>query len=431
MNIHKRFIKKLLIATVSLLLIGTVTAVLFLQTNYGKELTLKGRQYVHINLHKNWGVRLKILQSVDFLLNLIPKPSLIPYDRAASGVGFDKNKTIDQHSIKAMSLLASHFYSVQSAEELRTAMLKAQKGDVILLAPGQYSILKRLEVRHHGTRQQPIRLLSSVPGSSVLKIQNTEGIYLNKNNWRIENIVFKGDCGEQRYCEHAIHMYGNADHTQLINNQFINFNAALKANGNYRNTPATFADNVLVQYNDFYNQSYRKTRSPATPIDVVGGNSWRVDNNFIADFARKSTGKISVTYGGFMKGGGSGGVFSNNVVNCAWHLPYQSNLDVRVGLSFGNGGTQKQFCQNNDCHYEHSGGKIVNNLVLNCINDVSIYLNKAAATDITGNTLLNSMGIDARFKQTSAKINNNKIQGRIKARDEAFLSERNNVIITE
>ncbi|GAB2691606.1 chondroitinase-B domain-containing protein [Aliiglaciecola aliphaticivorans] len=427
MNIITLDVRKYVIATISLVFIGTVAAILLLQTDYGKELTIKGRQYVQINLHKNWGVRLKILQSVDLLLNLIPKPSLLPYDKAGSAVGFDNNKAIDSHSIKAMSLLASHFYPVQNVEELRAAMLKAQKGDVILLAPGQYSIPKRLEVRHHGTSNKPIRLLSRVPGSSILNIRNTEGIYLDKSNWQIENIVFKGACREQRYCEHAIHMYGNADQTKLINNQFIDFNAALKANGNYQHSPATFADNVLVQQNDFYNQSIRNTATPATPIDIVGGNNWLIDNNFIADFARKSTGNISVTYGGFMKGGGSGGVFSNNVVNCAWHLPYQSSIDVRVGLSFGDGGTQQQFCQNTDCFYEHSKGKIKNNLVLNCINDVSIYLNKATETEISGNTLLNSLGIDARYKQTSVKINNNRLEGRIKARENAFISERDNV----
>lgn len=429
MKSNKRGMKKLAIAAFTGIFLASSAAVIFMQTDYAKELTIKGRQYVQINLHKNWGIRLNLLKGLDLLLGLTLNSELIPFDKAASGVGFDKTKIIDSHSINAMSLQASHFHPVQNTKELRSAMLKAQQGDVILLAPGQYSVLKRLEVRHHGTKKQPIRMISSVPGSSVLKIQNTEGIYLNKSNWHIENIVFNGDCGEQRYCEHAIHIYGNADNTQLINNLFVDFNAALKSNGNYQQTPATFADNVLVQYNDFYNQSVRETTTPATPIDVVGGNNWLVDNNFIADFTRQSTGKISVTYGGFMKGGGSEGVFSNNVVNCAWHLPYQSSLDVRVGLSFGDGGTQQQFCQNNDCYYEHSGGVIKNNLVLNCINDVSIYLNKASETEISGNTLLNSTGIDARFKQTSVKINNNRIEGRIKARENAFISARDNDMV--
>ncbi|WP_342807227.1 chondroitinase-B domain-containing protein [Alteromonas sp. M12] len=429
MKFNKAGVKKLAIACAFFVFIASAVVLIFLQTDYAKELTIKGRQYVQINLHKNWGIRLTLLKSADLFLKLIPQPSLIPFDKEASGVGVDHNKIIDSHSIKALSLLASNFYPVQNVEELRSAMLKARKGDVILLYPGHYSILKRLEVRHHGSQDSPIRLLSSVPGTSILEIKNTEGIYLNKSNWRIENLTFQGACGQQRYCEHAIHMYGNADQTQLINNQFIDFNAALKANGNYQQSPAVFADNVLVQHNDFYNQTLRKTDTPATPIDVVGGNNWLVDNNFIADFARQLSGRVSVTYGGFMKGGGSGGVFSNNVVNCAWHLPYQSSLDVRVGLSFGDGGTQDQFCQNTDCEYEHFAGKIKNNLVLNCINDVSIYLNKAADTEISGNTILNSVGIDARYKQTSVKIFDNRLNGRINARDNAFISQRDNVMV--
>ncbi|GAC12865.1 right-handed parallel beta-helix repeat-containing protein [Aliiglaciecola lipolytica] len=429
MKIQKASFKKL--ASYSLIVVGLtlVIGTIFLQSNLGKELTIKGRQYVQLNLHQNWGVKLALLECADFLLTLLPQQQILPFDRDKSDAGFDRAKIIDSHSIKAISLVAPKLYQVSSEVGLRKAMLSAHAGDVILLAPGNYFVPKRLEVRHNGTLDRPIRIVASSPGNSVLHIQNTEGIYLDKANWHIENIVFKGACKQQRYCEHAIHLYGNADNTQIINNQFIDFNAAVKANGNYQHKPAWFADNVTITNNDFFNHSYRNTMTPATPIDVVGGNNWLIDKNFIADFARTLTGKISVTYGGFLKGGGANGVFSNNVINCAWRLPYQSSLDVRVGLSFGNGGTQGEFCQSQHCEYEHTGGKIKDNLVLNCINDVSIYLNKAAASEITGNRLLNSLGIDARFKQTSVNINHNIVDGRIKARDNAFISQRDNDMV--
>ncbi|WJG08471.1 chondroitinase-B domain-containing protein [Aliiglaciecola sp. LCG003] len=391
----------------------------------GKELTIKAKQYVQINLKKNWGIRASVLRLMDATLELLPPAALIPYQKDEVSVGF----TPQSADFELSSLKAQKVHLVSNEKQLYQAAMQAKPGSVILIDEGEYRLTKRLSFRHNGTESKPIKLIGKTPQSVIFKVAVSEGLYLDKAFWQVKNIIFRGDCSSHSICEHAIHIYGDADGSVILNNQFINFNAAIKANGNYNSQPAKFADQVIIKHNDFYNESVRQTTTPASPIDVVGGDNWLVDSNFIADFTRKVDARISVTYGAFFKGGGQHGVMTNNVVNCAWRIPYQSSLDVRVGLSLGNGGTEKAFCQTSGCPYEHNNGKIMDNLIVNCRNDVSIYLNKAAATTIRGNAMFNSLGIDARFEQTSVVIDGNELDGRIRARDGAFVRIKDNRLL--
>ncbi|GAA0857974.1 chondroitinase-B domain-containing protein [Aliiglaciecola litoralis] len=416
----KWWIAALLIITISLWLVLRYTV-------SGQYLTLKAKQYVELNVPKNTGFRQHGLKWVQSVLASFPTSQLLHYDRSKLNIGFQSHVEDKQ----ANSANSTHQYLVSNVKQLQTTLYNAQPGDLIWLAPGDYQVTKRLSLGASGTQHDPIVLSAKISGSVRLLIDTSEGLYLDKSYWHIRNLIFNGVCQSDARCEHAIHVYGDADHIVIQNNQFIDFNAAIKANGNYANKVNTFADHVNITKNDFYNTKLRQTTTPSSPIDVVGGNNWVVSKNYIADFARVATGKMSVTYGAFMKGGGNDGLFEENVVNCASALAYQSHLDVRIGLSFGDGGTEKAFCQSHQCDTEHNGGKIRNNVILNCVNDVSIYLNKAAGTVISGNTLLNSQGIDARFPQTSVSVVDNYYQGRIQARDGAFISERNNQRIEE
>ncbi len=390
----------------------------------GQQFAIKAHQYIEQNKPQNTGLHRYLLHTIELVLSAVPSPSLIEYDTQYLDVGFSPSRLVDESDMSF-----ARQFTVGDEQQLSKAMKRATAGDIVKILPGEYKIDKRLTLGNSGIQNNPIRVIASTAGRVVFNVSTTEGIYINKAFWHFEGIKFQGVCIEHRRCEHAVHLYGDADHVSIINNQFINFNAAIKSNGNYQSTPAKFPDYVTVSYNDIYNTSVRQTRSPSSPVDIVGGNNWRIENNFIADFARKVVRRTSVTYGAFLKGGGTDGVFKSNLVNCSWKLPYQSHLDVRVGLSLGNGGTESAYCQSNQCEFEHNNGKIIDNVVLNCLNDVSIYLNKAAATQIQGNTLLNSLGIDARFKQTSVSILNNTIQGRVLARDGAFISERDNVMV--
>jgi nitrous oxidase accessory protein NosD len=406
--------------------IFTFTIMLFSLVIYGLnssvfiyELGLKANKYVALNVDQNWGVREKLLKTARYIFQFAPHPNTVEYPKIDTEVGIQH---ASPHRQQALTL-TEHVVQVDNAAQLVAQFSSAKAGDTIVIEPGNYLLKdKRFKLKNAGTSSQKITLMAETFGTVTLQLDSLEGLYLAQPYWSIHNLILAGICKSDSNCEHAIHLTGDADNVEISNNRFINFNAHIKSNGVRKNFP----DNVMVSGNDFYNEWPRNTKNPVTPIDVVGGNDWLISNNFIADFAIKKHDKFTVSYGAFLKGSGQRGRISGNVVNCAWHIPHQSFKDIRIGLSLGGGGTGGAFCQQTGCDYEHNKGVIENNRILNCQNDVSIYLNKASGSEVKGNIILNSLGIDARFSSTSAIIENNQYQGRIKARDGARVSEINN-----
>src|SRR3546814_1462175 len=93
-------------------------------------------------------------------------------------------------------------------------------------------------------------------------------------------------------------------------------------------------------------------------------------------------------------------------------IPYTTLFrSIRIGFSFGGGGTAQRFCRNNSCTNEHYDGVARSNVIMDCPNDVGIYLNKSKGTLIHNNALINTRGIDVRFAGTSALIVNTVIDG--------------------
>src|SRR3546814_13721820 len=86
------------------------------------------------------------------------------------------------------------------------------------------------------------------------------------------------------------------------------------------------------------------------------------------------------------------------------------------------------FCRNNSCTNEHYDGVARSNVIMDCPNDVGIYLNKSKGTLIHNNALINTRGIDVRFAGTSALIVNNVIDGRILARSGGQYSQSNKIV---
>src|SRR3546814_12852056 len=101
-------------------------------------------------------------------------------------------------------------------------------------------------------------------------------------------------------------------------------NAAIKVNG----VAGRYPDGGLIRRNAFINEHPRETERPVAVLDFVSASRWRVQKNFIADFAK--TGDDRTSYGAFFKGAGEGNIFEQNVVRCEWR---HSGLD-RVGFSF-------------------------------------------------------------------------------------------------
>jgi len=111
-------------------------------------------------------------------------------------------------------------------------------------------------------------------------------------------------------------------------------------------------------------------------------------------------------------------------VRCEWG----HSGGARIGFSFGDGGTGRRHCRDRQCQVEHRGGIARSNVIMNCPNDVGIYLYKSADTTIHNNALINTRGIDVEGSVSHADITNNIIDGRILARDGASVSRASNIV---
>ncbi len=290
---------------------------------------------------------------------------------------------------------------ISTTEQLLTAFRQAVPGTKLLLLPGNYEVY-RLETFVGGTAKDPILVEANVPGTVFISATGSEAISIRHPYWIIKDLTIKG----KPHSDHAIHITDNADNVIIKQNVLIDFHSQIKVNG----SNGEFADNGIIENNDIFNTKVRETDQPVTSIDIVGGKNWIVRGNYIADFAKGLDDKTS--YGLFLKGNSFNGLVENNLVICS----KSTTGGVRIGMSFGGGGTAKEYCENQDCNIEHTGGVMQNNIVLNC-SDVGIYLNKARDSFIEHNTLLMTLGIDVRYLESSAVITNNILTGAIRERD--------------
>jgi hypothetical protein len=315
---------------------------------------------------------------------------------------------------------------VSSSTELLNAIKQAMPGDDIVISPGNYYIKQQqIYLKQNGTKARPIRLSSENFDDVIISLDSLEGFVMKGDYWIVENLKITGVCVTDQQCEHAIHIVG-AQQLIIRNNELTNFNSIVKANSTAvsKTGDRKFPDNILFEHNSLYNESSRKTNSSVTLLDVVTGSNWIVRKNFIANNSKH--GSDYVSYALFLKGNGENGLIEQNIIDCEWSLANDNH--TRVGVSLGGGGTGQQYCRGGSCPAEHSNGIIKNNLILNCSQDVGIYLNKARNSQVTHNTLLNSFGIDVRFKESSAIITNNITTSNIRTRNEGSMQLSGNVI---
>ena len=332
----------------------------------------------------------------------------------------------DQRLIKHYQILQSERYTrevyVNTSKELLAAIKAAQPGDDIVIEKGDYYIKSsRIYVTQSGSQHRPIRLRADAYGDVSLELQTFEGFLISGNYWSFENLKINGVCQSHQACEHAFHIAG-AKNIIVRNNEIKNFNSIIKANGSGSLEKRRYPDNILVESNTIYNEQGRETSSSVTLIDVVAGNDWIVRRNFIANNSKQKGDRIS--YAAFLKGNGRDGLLEENIVNCEWTLP--DDETTRVGLSLGGGGTGETFCRGGRCDAEHHDGVVRNNLIVNCSRDVGLYLNRANNSVVTHNTLLNTLGIDVRFPETSAFVSNNLLNGSLRSRNGSTLREADN-----
>lgn len=327
-----------------------------------------------------------------------------------------------QHTQFAHSISKDHY--VRDIEALSRAIDTAVPGDRIVLAPGEYHIRNNIEIRHGGAVDQPITLAAEQLGQVRLLVSSTQGFLVRAPYWVFDNLEIQGVCASDGACEHAYHIVGAGRGTVIRNNRLFDFNSMIKINGEMQSGRRQFPDNGLIESSSLYNRSVRDTDNPVTPIDIVAANGWVIRNSLVADFAKGRGDRTS--YAAFAKGDASGTLFERNVVIC--QLNVYDGRDVRVGLSFGGGGTDRSACRDRRCSYEHSRGVIRNNVIMHCPSDVGIYLNKAHSTEIYNNTLYHTLGIDVRFPESTAVIFNNILSGRIDDRNGGLSIRKSNLI---
>lgn len=318
------------------------------------------------------------------------------------------------------ALAAAESRLVADTAQLHRALQQATAGDVIELRPGEYRLDRRINLRTAGTEAEPIVLRASIPGTAVIQSRRTTAIKLFAPYWEIRDLDFHGDGSGN----HALHIVREADHVRVEGNRFRNFHAAIKANG--EGEPRRFPDHVKIRRNVFVNDAIHTTRWPVVAIDIVGGQGWQIEENFIADIAQGTPGRHGSP--GFVKGGAADAVFDRNLVICEWRHTGQR----RIGLSLGGGGTDPAAMDRRvigDCETcpETVNSRMTNNIILNCPQEPGLYLNRARDALVANNTVFNAYGIQGRFPETRATVVDNLITGTVWARDDAELETASNI----
>lgn len=308
---------------------------------------------------------------------------------------------------------------------LLAAIAGAKPGDAIILAAGTYEVHQnKIACDAAGTADARIVVRAAEPGTAKIRFDALEGFHVRGPFWEFDGLDIEGICANDSDCEHAFHVTGAAESTHIHHCRVHGFNAQIKGNGEPigPNNSFVWPDDVVIEYNELFNEAPRNTSNPVTPIDIVGGQRWILRGNFIHDHAKGGGNNIS--YAAFLKGHSKDGLIERNLVAC--ELLHSGQ--IRLGLSLGGGGTSPDaICEDGACKPEHERGIVRNNLIVNCPADVGIYVNAGKDSKILNNTLYNTTGIDMRFPETTGVVHNNLLTGKIRDRDGALTVKMNNV----
>lgn len=370
--------------------------------------------------HNPWIVRTG--ETVGQTLRYLDRGSGLPATMPAFSVGMQKQPAgspvgKSDAVVRATTTVGRNVMVASTAEAIQ-AIQKALPGDQITFLPGTYRFSgNKINVTEAGTMDAPVVVRASLPGTVILEMDMMVGFAVSAPYWTFENLVVRGVCGNDDHCEHAFHVTGRAHHFTARNNLIEDFNAHFKINGQQGLMP----DAGVLEYNTLKNNHVRNTGNPVAPVDLVAASGWRIRHNLIQDFIKGGGNRIS--HGGFVKGAGSDNHFLQNMVFCEFLL--RGHPGQRVGLSLGGGGTDREFCRDRECQVEQREGSIRANLIAGC-SDVGIYLNRAAASKITQNTLVDTGGIDVRFPESSADVQGNLVDGAIRSRDGGVIDDMDN-----
>lgn len=310
---------------------------------------------------------------------------------------------------------------VTTSAELARAVATARAGETILLADGTYDVASKIAASTRAPADAPIVVRAEHKWRASIRSSGVIAFEVTGSNWEFRDLDIRGVCAADDTCEHAFHVVAARD-IRLIGNRLVDFNAALKVNAIGR----TMAEGGLVENNVVFDTHPRHTGATVAALNIDAANDWIIRGNVIYDFHKDRGDQVS--YGAYVKGGARKPIFERNLILCSRH---DEDGGIRVGLSFGGGGTGGQFCSPGwdakvPCDPEVTGGIMRNNIVANC-SDVGIYLNRAKDTSLLFNTLIRTHGIDVRFPSSSATVHGNLLAGRIHARDGGHFTATDNM----
>ena len=335
-------------------------------------------------------------------------------DRGEAGAVLPEGLRIGAQAegVGAEAAAAGREIMVDSVEQLGAAVAAAQPGDVLTMLPGHYRLTHGIGLNRPGTPTSPIVLRAREPGSVAIEADTVQAFVVGGSDWRVENLTIRGVCTDHGDCEHAFHVVAGGSRFTALNNTISDFNAHFKVNGE----DGRFPDGGRIEGNTLDNSGVRRVASAVTAIDMVAVSGWTVRRNVIRDFIKG--GGDQVSYGAYAKGAGTHNLFEQNVVLCESKL--HGLPGARVGLSLGGGGSGAPFCRDRRCITEQEDSTLRANLIASC-SDAGIYLNSAARSTVSDNTLLDTAGIDVRFAASSARLDGNLVDGAIRSRNDGVL----------
>jgi hypothetical protein len=276
--------------------------------------------------------------------------------------------------------------SVSSLDALRDAISKAPStGRIITLAPKTYHQTKTIDIsdKNNITIQGATQNFNdtAIAGPGI----NNRSLDINFHVIESSYVTFRNLTIEDSYY-HAIQVkegsaYFHADHVKTWDNGESGFKVTDPARYDLGQSDADYGliENCLI------GNTTTGMRNEVEGIDIIAAKGWVIRGNTFTHIKKPLHRVIErflkaddrMAYAVFAKGNAIGTVIEGNIIK-----------NSAIGMSFGGGGTGRQWFRNNDATYEHRGGIMRNNVIYNMV-DAGIYMNKAYDFQVYNNTLAN------------------------------------------
>jgi hypothetical protein len=242
---------------------------------------------------------------------------------------------------------------VSNYSDLRAACQNAQPDDIIILAPGVYTITAASRIMI-SNRPGPVTVRGATKNANDVVVQGAGQddaavqMVFNLDNcprWTFENLTVA------KAYYHGFKFDG-ASTDCVLRNVVMRDCGESGVKGTSNPALGQYPDRLLVEDCDIgFSKPSGGTRGVVEGIDGVGVEGWIIRHNRFLDVQHGG----APAYAVFTKGNSSDTVIEANRFE-----------DCFIGASFGGGGTGAQYFRDGDQTYEHRGGIIRNNVFIHC-----------------------------------------------------------------